>query len=193
MKNINRDNKFFYNFIKKISINNQIDINTVWTDIVYKIIDIYYNSDKMSNYPPNIISVIKDNYLIDEIKNNFNSFFNPNYNEHFINDFLDIENDLLIESKNIEAIFGIITQKSIEKLKQLINDSLSNKNYTNYIKYTSFPQTSKFNNANFKFAINSKNIDNNIDDMNTFFSNLKNNSAKYGCFYKLYQPPTIIE
>ena len=193
-KKINRDNKVFLDFIKKLSISTKIDVNLIWEQIVYKIIDLYYDDYEENIYPPNILETLNKNNIFDEIENDFNSFFETEFEQDFIDQFLTIKKKLLVESKNIEVIFGISTIDSVENIKNLIKSSIENttNDFTESIKYTSFPSSSGFDKANFKLLFESKNVEEDIIEINSVLDNIKTNSNKYKCFYKLYKAPEII-
>ena len=197
LENINKNNNGIYIFINKICYKHKIDINIVWEEIIYKILDYETNNSEEDEinkkYPIDILEVIRKYNLLDA---EFLKLSLSKFNKDFIQDFLNIKYELLTKEITITSIFGLATQNSINDIKNIFEKVFFGKD-NEYIEkykiiYCSFPSDSSFNNANYKIEIKSKNIDHDLCEMNNIVENIKINKLS-GCFFKLFQEPTVKE
>ena len=158
------DNKILITIIKKICRNNNLDFNTFWTNVIYKINDEKKNDDLNTS----ILDYISENK---ELFNNIiKEFFLENY-EKIINDY---DKQILNKIHKIQSKFSLITKHSIENIKELLQLTCNNnKNWEFTLKYETTPN----------FLLESSSENSSQDNHESFLKFLEENSKIFNVNY----------
>jgi len=104
------DNKVLITTMKKICRNNNLDFNTFWSNVIYKI-----NDEKRSNE----LNMSLLDYIL-ENKELFNNIIKENYSENYEKIIDQYEKQISIKIYKIQSKFSLITKNSIENSKELL-------------------------------------------------------------------------
>jgi translation initiation factor 2 alpha subunit (eIF-2alpha) len=158
------DNKILITIIKKICRNNNLDFNTFWTNVIYKINDEKKNDDLNTS----ILDYISEN------KELFNNIIKEYFLEHYEKIINDYDKQILNKIHKIQSKFSLITKHSIENIKELLQLTCSNnKDWEFTLKYETTPN----------FLLESSSENSSQDNHESFLKFLEENSKIFNVNY----------
>ena len=158
------DNKILITIIKKICRNNNLDFNTFWTNVIYKINDEKKNDDLNTS----ILDYISEN------KELFNNIIKEYFLEHYEKIINDYDKQILNKIHKIQSKFSLITKHSIENIKELLQLTCNNnKDWEFTLKYETTPN----------FLLESSSENSSQDNHESFLKFLEENSKIFNVNY----------
>ena len=158
------DNKILITIIKKICRNNNLDFNTFWTNVIYKINDEKKNDELNTS----ILDYISEN------KELFNNIIKEYFLEHYEKIINDYDKQILNKIHKIQSKFSLITKHSIENIKELLQLTCNNnKDWEFTLKYETTPN----------FLLESSSENSSQDNHESFLKFLEENSKIFNVNY----------
>ncbi len=159
-----QENKVLLNIIKKVCKSNNLDFNTFWSQVIYKI----NNEKRNDDVNESLLNYISEN---SELFNDTIKEYYPDEYEKIIEDY---EKYIVNKISKIQSKFSLITKNSIEDIKTLLKLACENNNDWVYtVKYECTPI----------YLLESSSENSTEENHETFLNFLEENSKTYNINY----------